>query len=178
MPSLAAALVLDAHDGAYRQTQTPCWDAVAMLAERCRREGAPLVATSWCPDPTLLALTRHTEEIDHEARMWPRLVVADLSVADPRQRQLSSVFASVAQRALAEGTVGVRVVVVLQRLGGTRLMSCRACGALAVCEPHGLALREGPLGFGCAAGCTEHPRLCVACGSTKPSACSSRQSSP
>lgn len=166
VPSLAAALVLDAHDGAYRQTQTPCWDAVTMLAERCRRAGAPLVATSWCPDPTLLALTRHTEETEHEARMWPRLVVADLSVADPRERQLSSTFANAAHRALAERADGVRVAVVLQRLGGTRLMSCRACGALAVCEPHGLALREGPHGFGCEAGCAGHPRLCVACGAT------------
>jgi primosomal protein N' (replication factor Y) len=166
VPSLAAALVLDAHDGAYRQTQTPCWDAVTMLSERCRRAGAPLVATSWCPDPSLLALIRHIEETEHEARMWPRLVVADLSVADPRERQLSSTFANAAHRALAEPGLGARVVVVLQRLGGTRLMSCRACGALAVCEPHGLALREGAQGYGCAAGCVEHPRLCVRCGAT------------
>ena len=166
VPTLAAALVLDAHDGAYRQTQTPCWDAVTMLAERCRRAGAPLVATSWCPDPSLLALIRHIETTEHESRMWPRLVVADLSVADPRERQLSSTFANAAHRALAEPIAGVRVVVVLQRLGGTRLMSCRACGALAVCEPHGLALREGEQGYGCAAGCASHPRLCVRCGAT------------
>lgn len=166
VPALAAALVLDAHDGAYRQTQTPCWDAVTMLAERCRREGAPLVATSWCPDPSLLSLTRYTEETEHESRMWPRLVVADLSVADPRERQLSSTFANAAHRALAEPLTGVRVVVVLQRLGGTRLMACKSCGALAVCGAHGLALREGPHGYGCTAGCTEHPRLCVSCGAS------------
>lgn len=167
VPTLAAALVLDAHDGAYRQTQTPCWDAVAMLVERCRRERAPLVLTSWCPDPTLLEIAARTEVVEHEPRMWPKVVVSDLSVADPRERQLSSTFANAAQRALAERGDGVRVVVVLQRLGGARLMSCQSCGALAVCEAHGLALRDGPSGCSCADGCTARPKLCVKCGSTR-----------
>jgi primosomal protein N' (replication factor Y) len=164
VPALAAAIVLDAHDGAYRQTQTPCWHAVGLLAERCRREGASLVATSWCPSPSIAALFATTEAVEHEARSWPRLVVADLAVADPRERTLTSQFAAAAHRALAEPGEGPRVIVVLQRLGGVRLYACQACGALAVCEPHREPLAEAPGGgLGCKLGCHDHPRVCVTC---------------
>ena len=103
VPTLACAVVLDAHDDAYRQTQAPCWSAVPLLAERCRREQAALVATSWCPDPSLLAIVSRTETAEHESRMWPRLVVADLRATDPRERlvtsQLADAGASGARRA-------------------------------------------------------------------------------
>ena len=164
VPRLAGAVVLDAHDDAYRQTQTPCWSAVGLLAERCRREQAPLVATSWCPDPSLTALFAATEPLEPESRSWPRLLVADLSATDPRERLLTSEHAAQAHRALDEGRDGVRVAVILQRLGGARLLACRVCGALAVCESHGLALRDGEGGLCCDRGCTAHPRLCVRCG--------------
>lgn len=164
VPQLAAAIVLDAHDGAYRQTQTPCWSAVGVLAERCRREQAALVATSWCPDPTLAALVARTEPAEHESRMWPRIVVADLRATDPRERLLTSQLAAQAHRALDEPGTGVRVVVVLQRLGGARLLACRSCGSLAVCEAHGRALHDTADGLGCDLGCTGQPRVCVACG--------------
>jgi primosomal protein N' (replication factor Y) len=167
VPALAAAVVLDAHDGAYRQTQAPCWSAVELLAERCRRAKVSLVATSWCADPSLRALVSHHEQVEHEQRLWPRLVVADLGVADPRERQLSATFVEVAHRALDEPDAGVRVAVVLQRLGGVRLLACRACGALAVCEAHGAAIKEGTDGYACDLGCSGLARLCVACGSTK-----------
>jgi primosomal protein N' (replication factor Y) len=167
VPALASAIVLDAHDGAYRQTQTPCWNAVTVLAERCNREGVSFVATSWCADPTLRALVAHHDVVEHEQRLWPRLVVADLSVADPRERQLSGTFVDAARRALDEPADGVRVAVVLQRLGGARLLACKACGALAVCEAHAAAIREVDGGYGCAHGCRALPKLCVACGSPK-----------
>lgn len=164
VPRLAAALVLDAHDNAYRQTQTPCWNAVTVLAERCRRAGASLVATSWCPDPVVLDELGDHEVLEHEQRFWPRLVVADLATADPRERPLSSAFAAAAHRALEEPGEGPKVVVVLQRLGGVRLLACTACGSLARCEPHGAPLHEHDGALACGQGCTEHPRVCVACG--------------
>jgi primosomal protein N' (replication factor Y) (superfamily II helicase) len=166
LPRLAAAVVLDAHDDAYRQTQAPCWSAVDLLAERCRRDGASLVATTWCPDPTLCALGP-TEVLEHESRLWPRLVVADLREADPRERLVTSTLAQQAHRALDDDGAEARVVVVLQRLGGVRLYACRACGSLAVCEPHGAALVEGADGLACAEGCTSHPKVCVACGAAR-----------
>jgi len=167
VPRLAAALVLDAHDSAYKQTQAPCWDAVTILAERCRRDQAPLIATSWCATPTLRALAPHEEVLEHEQRLWPKVVVADLGEADPREGGLSGTFVGAARRALAEPGDGVRVAVVLQRLGAARLLACRRCGALAICEPHRLALREGDGGLACDDGCRQLARLCISCGATK-----------
>ena len=43
----------------------------------------------------------------------------------------------------------MRVVVVLQRLGGARLLACRSCGSLAVCAPHGRALHDVGDALGC-----------------------------
>ncbi len=166
VPELAGCVVLDAHDPSYRQTQTPTWDAVTILAERCRRDGVSLVATSWCPSPTLLGLVAATEVLEHESRLWPRVLVADLRTGDPREGLCTATLAAAARRVLDEPGSGVRVCVVLQRLGGARLLACRSCGALAVCEAHQGALREGPHGLGCARGCVEQPRLCVGCGST------------
>ncbi len=164
VPALGAALVLDAHDGGYRQTQTPCWHAVGVLAERCRRAAAAMVVTSWCPDPVLLSEVVDHEVLEHEQRFWPRLVVADLAVADPRERPLSSAFAAAAHRALDEPGDGAKVVVVLQRLGGVRLLACAACGALARCEAHRAALHEHEGELACPRGCEAHPRVCIACG--------------
>lgn len=167
VPTVAAAIVLDAHDGAYRQTQAPCWNAVGLLAARCATSGATMLATSWCADPSLRSLFDREVELDHSARMWPRVTVADLSVADPRERHLSSRFVDAAHRALAERTRGVAVVVVLQRLGGARRMMCTKCGTLAVCEAHGSVLVERDGAYGCALGCAGLARICVACGSAK-----------
>ncbi|HLK46127.1 MAG TPA: hypothetical protein VKT18_09055, partial [Acidimicrobiales bacterium] len=166
VPELAAAIVLDAHDPAYTQTQAPCWNGVALLAERCRRERAPLVMTSWCADPVVASLASAHEVTDHEARQWPRLVVADLRSSDPREGLCTAALAAAARHALAERRDGVAVCVVLQRLGAARLLACKACGSLVVCEPHGASLFERDGGLGCARGCADHPKLCVACGST------------
>ena len=42
VPRLAAAVVLDAHDAAYREESAPTYSAVEVLLERARREGEPL----------------------------------------------------------------------------------------------------------------------------------------
>lgn len=164
VPTLAGAVILDAHDGAYRQTQAPCWHAVDVLVERCRRAGAPLLATTWCPSPVLRATVPTEEASEHESRGWPRVLVADLATADPRERALSSAFVAAAHRALDEPGDGHKVVVVLQRLGGVRLLACKGCGALAVCAAHAAALFEGDDGLSCARGCAALPSLCQDCG--------------
>ena len=44
VPRLAAAVVLDAHDAAYREESAPTYSAVEVLLERARREGVPVRA--------------------------------------------------------------------------------------------------------------------------------------
>ncbi len=49
LPSLAAALVLDAHDESYREESAPTYSAVEVVTERARRDGCPCILTSPCP---------------------------------------------------------------------------------------------------------------------------------
>ena len=46
---LCAAVVLDAHDEAYHAEAAPTWCAWEVVAERARRDGAPLALVSPCP---------------------------------------------------------------------------------------------------------------------------------
>ena len=46
---LRAAVVLDAHDEAYREERSPTWSAVDVVVERGRRDGAPVVLVTACP---------------------------------------------------------------------------------------------------------------------------------
>ena len=50
-PALAAALVLDAHDEAYREQSAPTYSAVDVVTERARREGIRCLVTSPCRLP-------------------------------------------------------------------------------------------------------------------------------
>ncbi len=54
VPRVAGAIVIDADDEAYRSSAAPTWEATTMLRERCRRDDAPLWATSMIPSPALL----------------------------------------------------------------------------------------------------------------------------
>ena len=48
-PRLAAAVVLDAHDAAYREESAPTYSAVDVVTERARREGVPCIVASPVP---------------------------------------------------------------------------------------------------------------------------------
>ena len=54
VPRVAGAVVIDADDDSFRSSASPTWDAAALLRERCRRDDAPLWATSMMPSPALL----------------------------------------------------------------------------------------------------------------------------
>ena len=49
VPRLRAAVVLDAHDEAYREERAPTWSAVDVVLERGRRDGAPVLLVSPVP---------------------------------------------------------------------------------------------------------------------------------
>ena len=131
VPRVAARWSSTRTTSAYRSSAAPTWEVTAMLRERCRRDGAPLWATSMLPSPSLL---------DHgEYREGPDLVGG---VAPSRGRRSSGersarrgarrASAAGGARAL-EGDEAVAVVVILQRLGTGRLFACARCGELARC---------------------------------------------
>ncbi len=163
---LGAAVVLDAHDEAYREQRSPQFDAATVLAERCRRAGAPCLLVSATPDLAQLVAARRVE-VPRELvrRGWPAVRVVDRRLADPRTGRYSEELVRVARAEHPHP-----VVVVHHRRGRGRLLACAHCGELARCERCGHSVGEvGEDGarLGCATCSLERPRLCLACGNLR-----------
>jgi primosomal protein N' (replication factor Y) len=165
VPRLAGAVIIDADDESYRSSAAPTWEAVSVLRERSRREGAPLWCTSMLPSPSLLDDGEYVTGPDFVAG-WPRVEVVDQRARDPHEGVLSRRALEAARRAL-DGNEAVAVAVILQRLGTGRLLACSSCGELARCATCGQA--EGEVGdhLVCAEGHETRERFCRQCGSTK-----------
>jgi primosomal protein N' (replication factor Y) len=161
---LGAAVVVDADDESYRSEATPTWDATAVVAERCRRDGAAFFATSMMPSPALWALGEPRPMGLGEGG-WPRVVVADRRERDPRDGALTRVALEAAHRALASDEE-VAVAVILQRLGRGRLLTCRRCAEIVRCAQCQRPAREVDGGLSCAVGHETRPPFCLACGAT------------
>lgn len=162
---LAAAVVLDAHDEAYRDERAPTANAWEIVAERARRDGAPCLLVTPCP--TVVQLDRTELEVGSrsaERAGWPALVVVDRREADPRQGLLSGALAGAAHEVL---NAGAPAVFVLNRTGRARLLACAACGDLVRCEHCGHALHQADEELTCPS-CRRHrPVVCASCGATR-----------
>jgi primosomal protein N' (replication factor Y) len=165
VPRVAGAVIIDADDESYRSSASPTWEAVEMLRERCRRDGAPIWCTSMIPSPSLLNDGEYLLGPDFVAG-WPRVVVVDRRQSDPHVGVLSPAALEAARRAL-DGTEPVAVVVILQRLGSGRLLACSNCGELARCA----VCLQGEEEVGEQLACSQRhelrARFCRQCGSTK-----------
>ena len=164
VPRVAGAVIVDADDEAYRSEASPTWDAFSMLAERCRRDEAPLWATSLIPSPQLVGRGSF-EKVGDIARGWPRIEIIDRRNTDPRDGVLSRRALDVAHQALS-GDEAVAVVVVLQRLGTGRLFACRSCGELARCAQCGQAECDVDGQLSCREGHEHRANFCRSCGAT------------
>ena len=104
VPRLAAVVVLDAHDAAYREESAPTYSAVDVLVERARREGVPCLLVSPVP-PVALAARAGLRTVAptrlEERAGWPILERVDRRGADPRSGMFSEEF-------VAPGPVGAR----------------------------------------------------------------------
>lgn len=166
-PGMASVVVLDAHDEAYVQGQSPAWGAAAVAAERAERLGAPCLWVTPCPTLELLAAARHTHlpSRDEEREGWAALHVVDQRREDPRSGLFSRQLV-----ALLRG--GGRVACILNRKGRAQLVGCAACGELATCERCGsaVAMTGGIDGTGELLECRHcgevRPLVCAKCGST------------
>jgi primosomal protein N' (replication factor Y) (superfamily II helicase) len=165
-PGLAAAVVLDAHDESLVQEQTPTWNAVAVVAERTRRAGAPCVLISPCPTPELLALgSLQLTSRGAERKGWAVLEIIDRRADDPRLGLYSERLVTLIRRQR-------RVVCVLNRTGRAKLLACVSCGSLARCERCGAALAQdggagAPLRLMCPRCGLTRPTVCAECHSTR-----------
>jgi primosomal protein N' (replication factor Y) (superfamily II helicase) len=168
VPSLAGAVVLDAHDASFREESAPTYSAVDVLIERARRQAVPCVLASPVPPVTLAALDAIrtvAPPAPRERAGWPTLERVDRRCADPRTGMFSEEFVRLARAELDDpAAVGTRgpLVCVYNRTGGARLLACSHCGELARCTRCGAAAsrprEEGVL-------------RCPRCGETRPVVC-------
>jgi primosomal protein N' (replication factor Y) len=159
---LAAVVVLDEHDEAHQQEQTPTWHARDVAIERARRAGVPCVLTSPCP--TLEALQWGSLLVADRVRDragWPPVEVVDRRDEDPRRAGL---FSDPLVRLLRTDR---RVLCVLNRTGRARLLACAACGELARCTTCDAAVQQPEDDLRCGRCGTTRPAVCAVCGATR-----------
>ena len=161
-PRLAAAVIIDADDDAYVSQAAPTWDAVSVVAERCRRDGADLFALSPVPSPHTIGSCPPLHSVD-DPSWWPLVDIIDRRSSDPRDGVLSSEIVSAAHRCFGEGKT---VAVISQRLGAGRINACKACGELATCENCGRLEDEVGEGLRCSNCEITRATFCRACGRT------------
>jgi primosomal protein N' len=164
VPRVSGAVIIDADDEAFRSSAAPTWEAVAMLRERCRRDGAPLWCTSMIPSPALLDRGTYHKG-DDLVGGWPLVSVVDRRSSDPHEGVLTRVALDAARRAL-DGDESIAVAVILQRLGTGRLWACVKCGELARCAQCAQAEEEVGEELACAERHERRARFCRHCGST------------
>jgi primosomal protein N' len=163
VPRVSGAIIIDADDESYRSSAAPTWEAVALLRERCRRDGAPLWCTSMIPSPALLDRGAYQKD-DDLVGGWPLVTAVDRRSSDPHEGVLTRVALDAAHRAL-EGDESTAVAVILQRLGSGRLLACVKCGELARCAQCAQAEEEMGEELSCAERHESRARFCRHCGS-------------
>ncbi len=167
VPNVAAAVVLDMHDPAYREESAPTYSAVDVLRERARRAGAPCLLVSPIP-PVEVTAPGHLETValtPHDERAgWPALEPVDRRGADPRSGLFSEEFVRLARSVLDDPSATERgpLVCVYNRTGGARLLACAHCGELARCARCGAAVGRPK---------DEEVLRCLRCGETRPVVC-------
>lgn len=163
LAELAAVVVVDAHDEAYREERSPTWNAWEVAAERAHRDGVPCVLLSACPTLEQLAWGELvTPSRAAERAGWPVVEVVDRRRADPRTGLYSDRLVL-----LLRG--GGRVVCVLNRKGRAQLLSCAACGEVLRCEhcQGGMAQADEGDGMRCRSCGRARASVCQQCGSAR-----------
>ena len=148
LPHLAAAVVLDAHDAAYREESAPTYSAVDVVMERARRAGVPCVLASPIPPVSMAALTGLPTLSCLDDPGASRLAgPSSRSIGEaPTPARACSLTSSSAwpgpSSTMVTGPARGPLVCVYNRTGGARLLACRHCGELARCDRCGAAVRH------------------------------------
>lgn len=159
---LRAVVVLDEHDEAHQQEQSPTWHARDVAIERARRAGVPCVLTSPCPSLEALAWgDLHAADRTRDRAGWPPAEVVDRRDEDPRRAGL---FSDALVRLLRSDR---RVLCVLNRTGRAKLLACGACGELARCAQCEAAVHQPDEVMGCPRCGAERPPVCLVCGASR-----------
>ena len=160
LPELGSILIIDEFDERLQSESSPTWHAREVLAERACRAGLPLVLVSAVPTPEGLK----DREVAAPSRArevagWPEIVVADLSEVDgPRVGRLASAVIEELR------DPSRRVLCVINRTGTSRLLACKSCRELAICEECASVMSQpGDDELFCEKCGSHRPRLCSYC---------------
>jgi primosomal protein N' (replication factor Y) len=164
VPELAAVVVLDAHDPAYREETAPTYGAVEVAVERARQEECLCVLASPVPTATLTeGRTVRFAAAPQERAGWAAVEVVDRRHSDPRLGLFSEEFVRLSHRVLDDPASGP-LVCVYDRTGRARLLACANCGELARCTNCGAAMGQVEDRLHCPRCGAERPCVCAACG--------------
>jgi primosomal protein N' (replication factor Y) len=171
VPHVGAALVLDAHDPAYREQSAPTYSAVDVVIERARRESSLCLVVSSVPPVTLTTSRRQLIPPQVAERSgWAAIECVDRKGADPRSGLFSEEFVRLAHAVLDDPDGVARrgpLVCVYDRTGRARLLACAKCGELARCTNCGAAVAQVGERLRCPRCAEERPCICAACGRLK-----------
>ena len=135
---LGLIVVVDEEDPAHKAPDVPCWHARELAVRRSRLEGGGCLLVSGAP--SLESWTRarsgamRVEDAGGEG--WPAVRRVDLRGGDP-ERCLSPALREGVRETLGAGQ---SVLLLLNRLGYGRVLSCADCGAVRRCPTCRLAL--------------------------------------
>ena len=171
-PDLAAVVVLDAHDDAFREESAPTYSAVDVAVERARRAGVQCVLTSPVPPAGLAGIPMLAPTTPEERAGWPAIERVDRRNADPRTGLFSEEFVRLARAILDDPRrdhASDPLVCVYNRKGGAHLLACSHCGELARCTRCGAATSASPdkSTLHCPRCADTRPLVCASCGRLK-----------
>ena len=126
---LAAILIIDEHDDAYRNESAPTWNARDVALQRAKLKNIPIIFTSpiLTPEVRKEIHTTHTDGKKSDSG-W-----GNISVLDPNEpidiRQGLWPSAVIDKMKNSE-----RSVVILNRKGRSKLLVCASCGEIVICS--------------------------------------------
>ena len=126
---LAAILVIDEHDDAYRNEAAPTWNARDVVLQRAKIIGIPIVFTSPILSPEVRKGIQTTETKDGETKMgWGKIRVLDPKQSEGKGHGLwpSGVIDQMKN--------SEKSIVILNRKGRSKLLVCASCGEIVICS--------------------------------------------
>jgi len=135
---LGLTVVVDEEDPTHKAPDVPRWHARELAIRRARLEGGGCLLASGAPSLESWVRVQAGEATAEEAKAdgWPAVHRVDLRTSGTTAC-LSSALRAAAREALAAGR---SVLLLLNRLGYGRMLSCAECGAVPRCTTCRLAL--------------------------------------
>mgnify|MGYP001224598949 CR=1 FL=1 len=126
---LAAILVIDEHDNAYRNEAAPTWNARDVVLQRAKIIGIPIIFTSPILSLEVRKEIQTTEIKDDELNTgW-----GNIRVLDPKQSQEKG-HGLWPSDVIDQMKNSERSIVILNRKGRSKLLVCASCGEIVICS--------------------------------------------